>query len=68
MYFTASVHAYDVMSMVRVSWTVTDWEAGPDGRPTSTTLVSGHTDVQGSGESSPREWLKDALVACLESL
>jgi hypothetical protein len=66
MRYEARVTAFDVMDDVWVSVTVTgtgDWPADRRGP-----LVNCRTTVQGTGESDPRAWARDALIAALEAL
>lgn len=66
MRYIASVHAYDVMSSVTTTVLVKEFPDDPE-QPPSTVLVC-TTTVPGTGESDPREWVKDALVGMLEAL
>ncbi len=66
MYYTASIHAYDVLDQVQVTARVRLYES---------TLVDGSriehectTTFQGTGETDPRQWLQDVLVGLLEDL
>lgn len=66
MWFSASLTAYDAMGEVHV--TVRVWGDGGMGEEQMTPQLSCATTVHGTGESDPQEWLKDALVAMLETL
>lgn len=66
MWFSASLHAHDVMDQVTITARV--WgDAGLGERQMQEQLSCAAT-VPGSGEDDPRQWLKDALVALLEEL
>lgn len=61
----ASVQCYDVLDQVVIAVQVrekdafeSDWQ----------TVLLTSTSVTGDGESQPREWLRDSLVALLETL
>lgn len=66
MWFMASVHAYDVMSMVQITASVAEAGTGEE-RAIRPVLVAS-TTIDGAGVSNPRDWLEDVLVALLESL
>lgn len=64
MLYRVYVSAYDVLSEVQVVAHLYDDErAGEDAHGLALALS---TKVGGTGESDPREWLRDALVALLE--
>ena len=61
----ATVHMYDVLDQITVSAMVrekdafeSDWE----------TVVSVTVGVTSDGESEPQRWLREALIALIESL
>jgi len=66
MRYEASLVAFDLVDQVRV--TVHVWKTGdePSGRAIS--LYKKTEQFQGTGESDPQEWLKDALIVILEHL
>lgn len=66
MYFTATITAYDVMDNVGITANV--YSYGPDPDVRAECVYHKVTTVQGEGVDSPREWLKDALIALLEAL
>lgn len=66
MYFTATITCYDVMDNVGISANVYSYGSDPSTR--AECVYHKVTTVQGEGVDSPREWLKDALVALLETL
>lgn len=66
MYYTASVHAYDVMDSIVITAEVRSTADTPE-RPT-TGVLRATTVIVGIGETDPREWLQDALVGILEVL
>jgi hypothetical protein len=66
MRYEARVTAYDVMDQVAIILVVRE----STGFPAHGDEVVYHkvTTVAGTGESDAREWLKDALIAALETL
>lgn len=65
MYMSARVYVADVMDQVVVKATVFEWDH------TKSLVGEEHTFsamVPGVGEPKPDEWLKDALVALIETL
>lgn len=66
MWFTASVHAYDVMDSVQITASVT--ALGTEGEQGFHLVLSANTLLDGVGEADPRQWLEDALVGLLETL
>lgn len=65
MMFIATVSAYDSMGVVHVTSNVYLTEQ-PSTSPVERVYTSTVT-VQGVGESDPRRWLRDALVALAEA-
>lgn len=65
MYTTTSLHAYDVLDQVVAVASVHTYD-GLD--PLKHDEFRWETTVPGSGESDPREYLRDVLVALLEAL
>jgi hypothetical protein len=66
MWYSATVHAYDVMGAVQVTVTVRRSEGLGAASPEA--VMHAATTVPGVGESDEREWLRDALVALLEAV
>ncbi len=66
MRYELRVTAFDVMDMIHVSTVVTASEATSGLTPS--VAVRSVTTVQGTGESDPSVWARDALVAALEAL
>lgn len=66
MRLVTTVHAYDVMDRVQVGATVRQYEETTR-EPSDTVLVC-TTTFPGTGETDPKEWLRDALIGLLESL
>jgi hypothetical protein len=66
MMYIATVTAYDALTNVVVHARVTEYGDVPEETPS--TVLACTTTVLGTGESSPREWLQDALVAMLEAI
>lgn len=66
MRYEMRVTAYDMLDQVHVVVAV----YGPDmpGSITTEQVVQSSTTVQGTGESDPLQWARDALVAALEML
>jgi len=66
MWFQTTVHAYDAMGHVVITATVTSRSGlGEEQSPVG---LHATTTVAGVGETDPRQWLEDALVALLETL
>lgn len=66
MRYEARVTAYDVMDRVMVATVVLQAEELP--QVSQQVVWRSTTTVPGTGESDPREWARDALIAALESL
>jgi hypothetical protein len=66
MRYFASVYAYDVMDQVSITVAIRSQGDTPE-TPITTELTIA-TTVPGTGESDPRKWAMDALVAALETL
>lgn len=66
MWFTATINAYDALDTVVVCASVRKREDDAKGR--RMTVYRYATTADGVGESEPERWLKDALVALLETL
>jgi len=64
--FFVSLYAYDVMDQVSVTLGIRE-QGDTTAAPIETVLTIA-TTVPGAGESDPRKWAMDALVAALESL
>lgn len=61
----ASVMAFSYMGRIHVAAAVREFR--PSGEANST-LLQHSTDVADDGTTDPREYLRDALIAALESL
>lgn len=66
MRFELATSAYDVMDQVHVTVVLRETQDGAGQSSHWTRLVS--TTLEGTGETDPREWARDALVAALEAL
>lgn len=66
MRYETRVTAYDVMDTVWVSVSTT--RTMPDDPDFREQVVLRRTTVQGTGESDPFQWTRDALIAALEAL
>lgn len=66
MWISATVNAFDAMSKVWVSANVRVRADGHEGESLAVHTFS--TTVDGVGETDPETWLRDALVALLETL
>lgn len=66
MYLMTTVHAYDALGTVQISAVVREHLAGEEWQITD--VFSCATAVDGVGETDPRRWLRDALVALAETL
>lgn len=66
MYCTATVNAYDALDKVMIAVVLRQKELGPTGA--SSTVETLATEIDSTGETDPREWLRDALVGLLEAL
>lgn len=66
MWLSTSLNAYDVMGNVHISCVVRGLSDGP--LQSFETLLECAATIDGTGETDPREWLKDALIGLLETL
>lgn len=66
MRYELRVTAFDVMDKVHVASVILEAEGLP--QVSTRAVLTRVTVVQGTGESDPSEWARDALVAALESL
>jgi hypothetical protein len=66
MRYEATLSAYDMIDQVHVTMTLRG-RSGSLGAPQEVVLATS-TTVQGTGESDPTVWARDALVAILETL
>jgi hypothetical protein len=66
MWRTATVHAYDVMDQIFISVSVR--ATTEDRSETIESELRLTTTIEGVGEDDPREWLRDVLLAALESI
>lgn len=66
MLYTMHVHAYDMLDMVRITCSLTEFGSSPS----EPVFERGNwmTSFQGTGESRPERWTEDALVALIETL
>lgn len=58
--------AYDCMDTVHIAGTLSMTTQGPS--EVSTPALSWTTSIPGTGQSDPREWTTDSLLAALEAL
>lgn len=65
MYMNARVYVADVMDKVHVEATCWMYETTDFAETEAITYA---VTVQGVGETTPTEWLKDALIALIETL
>lgn len=63
--FQASVMTFDCLDQVHVAVQVREMTEHGEANPT---VLQVTTTVQGTGETDPRDWIRDALVAALEAL
>lgn len=66
MWYSATVHAYDVLGRVQI--VVRVFGDGGDGEEQMVEQLSCATTIDGVGEPEAREWLRDALVAAIEAV
>lgn len=66
MRYEARVSAYDVLDQVWVGGSLSSQEEALSTQPSIILHIS--TQIDGTGESDPREWLRDALIGLLEAL
>ena len=66
MFLSTSLYAYDVLDQVHVHVGVR--ERADDNERPFRTVFECTTTVPGTGESDPRQWAIDALVAILEAM
>ena len=64
MRYEAEVQAFDMFDQVHVSAVVYSTRPGPDYTREPEAMITGF--LPGTGESDPREWLRDVLVALIE--
>lgn len=65
MYMNARVYVADILDQIHVEATVWFYETSDFAETEAITYV---TTVSGVGETTPGEWLKDALIALVETL
>lgn len=63
--YQAAIHSFDCMDSIHVSLIVRELTPEETPNPVVLRLI---TDIQGTGETDPREWMRDALIAALEAL
>lgn len=66
MRYEARVSAYDVLDQVWVGLSLSSQEDQVSTHPEIVLHIS--TQIEGTGESDPREWARDALIGLLEAL
>lgn len=66
MRYEASIRAYDVMDQVALACCVWLTSEHPHERPMMVLSVA--TTVTGEGISDPRDWLRESLIALVETL
>lgn len=66
MVLITTVHAYDLLDSVYATVGVRRYDETT--RAASDSVLACTTTFPGTGESDPREWLRDVLVGLLESL
>lgn len=66
MLYVATMYASDVMNQVHAHVSVRGYPHGAT--EPSSIVFECTTTFPGTGESDPREWLRDALVGCLEDI
>lgn len=66
MRFEARLTAYDMLDQVAVALVIL--EAADTPQISTRVVLRSTTVVRSTGESDPREWARDALVAALEAL
>lgn len=66
MRYELRMSAYDVMDQIWVTLSLHSQQDVAEGAADALAHIS--TTVAGVGESDPREWMRDALVAALEVL
>ena len=66
MRYEARVTAYDMLDQVCVAVVV--WETDPDPLTKPEVVLRIATAVPGEGETDPRTWARDALLAAVETL
>lgn len=64
-HITATLHAFDCMDQVHATLTLKDHDQDEDAQPYQSLYVC---TFQGSGEADHTEWVRDLLVALLETL
>ena len=67
MHRTMSLVAYDLLDTVVVTVSLKDWDQTTV-PPARYDELSCAASFPGTGESDPRQWVKDALVALIETL
>jgi hypothetical protein len=64
-HITATLHAFDCMDQVHVTLSLKDHDQDEGSEPYQSVYA---VTFQGSGESDHTEWVRDLLVALLETL
>ena len=65
MYTTATISAYDVLTNIHVEAVITRYDGMSS---TGTEVIRASIDVPSDGEPEPTEWLRDVLIAVVETL
>ena len=66
MRYEARLTAYDLLDTVAVATLLRSTEPGEESEPS--VVLHYLTQVRGTGETDPRVWLRDALLALLEDI
>ena len=66
MMFITTIHAYDLRDTVSVTVGVRRYDETT--RAASDNVFACTTTFPGTGETDPREWLRDALIGLLEEI
>lgn len=66
MRYETEIRAYDVLDQIWIACRV--WETSPAAPGRSEVLLSVGISTAGEGISEPREWLRDTLIALIETL
>ncbi len=66
MRYITSIHAYDCLDSVVYACKIREYKDYDD--DPSEEVVTQAGSIKGEGIDNPREWLKDVLIALLESL
>lgn len=64
MYYTATINAYDALGKILVGVVIREKPSPGEDAPAKAETLQ--IEVDGTGETDPRQWLRDVLVAALE--